>query len=430
MNKLEATLSKTQVLGMPMDTDGKNMGFSVKGDVVLNERDLLRAGVDYQRYRLNDWWNSAPPSMMMSPNTFWNINNGQRDRLAVFGEWEARWNPQWISQLGLRSETVTMNSGTVQGYSTASYGDPLLATSVPGAFNAANRQKSDNNLDLTALARYTPDEQKTFEFGFAQKTRSPNLYERFAWSTANAMAMHMNNWFGDGNGYVGNLNLKPEVARTVSASANWQDEAGFTVKLAPYYTHVQNYIDAARCAGAGTGTGTACTAANQTATTGFVNLQFVNQTARLYGADLSARMPLARATGYGNFAASGMLNYVNGKNLTTGDNLYHIMPLNAKLAVEQSWNNWSNSVEVQLVSAKNSVQAVRNELKTSGYSLLNLHSSYEWQQLRFDLGVENLLNKFYANPLGGSYMGQLPSVYGTSMPGMGRSINTSLTVKF
>ncbi len=426
MNTLEAKRTATQLLGMPMDTDGKNSGFLLKGDVVLSERDILRVGAESQRYRLNDWWNSAPPSAMMSPNTFWNINNGQRDRLAVFGEWEANWNSQWASQLGLRAESVKMNTGTVQGYNTMMYGNPLLPTSVPGAFNAANRARTDNNLDVTALARFTPDEQKTFEFGFAQKTRSPNLYERFAWSTNNAMVMHMNNWFGDGNGYVGNLNLKPEVARTLSATANWHDESGFEVKLAPYYTHVQNYIDAVRCAGAGT----ACTPANLIATTGFVNLQFVNQTARLYGADVSARLPLADTGGYGRFAATGVLNYVNGKNLTTGDNLYHIMPLSAKLAVEQRWGNWTNSVEAQLVSAKTQVQAARNELRTGGYSLLNLHSSYEWQQVRLDVGVENLFNKLYADPLGGSYLGQRVATYGISVPGMGRSINASLTVKF
>lgn len=428
MNFLAA--KQTTIAGMPMDTDGKNSGFLLKGDVILSERDILRLGTDYQRYQLNDWWNpaSAAANGMMSPNTFWNISNGQRDRLAVFGEWEANWNQQWMSQLGLRSESVTMNSGAVQGYNNANVtaGMPMttnyLAEST--AFNAANRQKTDNNLDVTALARFTPDDRNSFEFGFAQKTRSPNLYERYTWSTT-TMSMHMNNWFGDGNGYVGNLNLKPEVARTLSASAIWHDANGFEVKIAPYYTHVQNYIDAARCT-----VGVGCTAANLIATTGFVNLQFVNQTARLYGADVSARMPIADATGYGSFAAKGLLNYVNGKNLTTGDNLYHIMPLNAKLGVEQRWDNWTNSLDVQLVSAKKNVAAVRNELKTGGYSLLNLHSSYDWKQLRFDVGVDNLLNKLYFDPLGGSYLGQRTAVYGVGVPGMGRSINTSLTVKF
>jgi iron complex outermembrane receptor protein len=176
--------------------------------------------------------------------------------------------------------------------------------------------------------------------------------------------------------------------------------------------------------------GVGCGGTNPTALTGFVNLQFVNQSARLYGADISVRQPISEATGYGSFTAKGVLNYVNGKNLTTGDNLYHIMPLNAKLAIEQRWDNWTNSVEAQLVSAKSNVQAVRNELKAGGYSLLNLRSSYEWKQVRFDVGVDNVFNKFYVDPLGGSYLGQRVMVPGIGVPGMGRSINAGMSVKF
>lgn len=424
MNFLAA--KQTTLAGMPMNTDGKNTGFLIKGDVILSERDILRVGAESQRYRMSDWWalvgpvvGMMPMTNMMTGGTFQNINNGQRDRLAIFGEWEARWNQQWLSQLGLRSESVKMNTGTVQGYNTIAYPAASYA-----AFNAANRQTTDNNIDVTALARYTPDEQKTFEFGFAQKTRSPNLYERFAWTTNNTMALSMNNWVGDGNGYVGNLNLKPEVARTVSGSFSLHDADanGFEVKFAPYYTRVQNYIDAVTC----TSVGLVCPAPS----VGFLNLSLANQTARLYGADISARQPIAEATGYGSFAAKGVLNYVNGKNLTTGDNLYHIMPLNAKLAIEQRWDNWTNSFEAKLVSAKTQVQAVRNELKSGGYSLLNLRSSYEWKQLRFDVGIENLLNKYYVDPLGGSYLGQRTMIAGVGVPGMGRSINAGLTVKF
>ncbi|MDD2720611.1 MAG: TonB-dependent receptor [Gallionella sp.] len=410
------------LLGMPMDTNGQNSGLVLKGDVILSERDMLRVGAEYQRYRMSDWWSPVAAAGMMGGGIFQNINNGQRDRLGAFGEWEANWNQQWLSQLGLRYESVTMNTGTVQGYNTMMYGNPLLPASIPGAFNAANRARSDGNLDVTALARYTPDERRTFEFGFAQKTRSPNLYERFAWSTNNTMAMSMNNWVGDGNGYVGNLNLKPEVARTLSGSASWHDEDGFEVKVAPYYTHVQNYIDAVSCASVGK----VCPAPNP----GFLNLSLANQTARLYGVDVSANVPLAQGGGYGDFTLTGVLNYVNGKNLTTGDNLYHIMPLNAKLAVEQHWGGWSNSVEAKLVSAHTSVQAARNENRSGGYSLLNLRSSYEWHQVRFDVSVENLLNKFYVDPLGGSYLGQRPVVAGIGVPGMGRSINAGVTVKF
>ena len=92
------------------------------------------------------------------------------------------------------------------------------------AFNALNRAKTDVNLDATALARYEPNAASTYEFGYARKTRSPNLYERYAWST-NRMASGMIGWFGDGNYYVGNVGLKPETANTVSGTARWHDRA-------------------------------------------------------------------------------------------------------------------------------------------------------------------------------------------------------------
>ncbi|MFZ2854287.1 MAG: TonB-dependent receptor [Rhodocyclaceae bacterium] len=413
--------------GMPMDTEGKNTGALLKADIVLSQRDTLRVGSEFQRYRLNDWW--APSGTGgMSPNTLLNINDGQRDRFDVFGEWEARWNPQWLTQIGLRSGTVKMNSGTVRGYNTSA----TYAADV-AAFNARDRQRTDNNLDLSALARYTPDATQTFEAGYAQKSRSPNLYERYTWSTG-GMAMRMVNFAGDGNGYVGNLDLKPEVAHTVSVTADWHDAAQekWGLKVTPYYTYVEDYVDAARCSSSNAN----CNAANQTAQTGFVYLKFVNQSARLYGTDVSGYMPLAKTGSFGTFTATGLLNFVKGKNQTTGDNLYNIMPLNARLAVVHRMGSWTNTIEGQFVDAKSKVSQVRNELKTSGYSLLNLRSSYEWKQLRLDVGIDNALNKYYAAPLGGAYTGQGSTmgatgvVWGLAVPGMGRSFYTGLNIKF
>lgn len=413
--------------GMPMDTEGDNTGARMVAELTLSGRDLVRVGGEFQRYRLNDWWEPSGTGGM-SPDTFWNINNGERDRLGLFAEWEARWNPAWFTLLGARGERVDMNTGTVQGYNATSQYPAEAA-----AFNASDRAKTDHNLDLTVLARHTPDATRSFEFGYARKTRSPNLYERYAWSTG-GMAMRMVNWAGDGNGYVGNLDLKPEVAHTLSAAADWHDDARerWGVKVTPYYTHVDDYIDARRCASANTN----CNAANQTATTGFVYLQFVNQSARLYGVDISGNYTLADSGPYGRLIATGMVSYTRGENRTTGDNLYNIMPLNAKLTVGNKLGAWSNTLEWLLVKGKEDVSQVRNELKTSGYGLLNLRGSYEWKQVRLDYGVENLLNQYYAHPLGGAYTGQGQTMSGTAVPwgvavpGMGRSLYAGLNVKF
>ncbi|MBC7857927.1 MAG: TonB-dependent receptor plug domain-containing protein [Burkholderiaceae bacterium] len=405
------------VPGMPMDTEGHNGGAQIKADIAVSARDTLRVGADYQRYRLDDWW--APSGGGMAPNTFWNIRDGKRDRFDLFAEWEANWNAQWLSLIGLRAASVDMNTGPVQGYNNT-MGNYLADSS---AFNARDRARRDRNLDLSALTRYTPGAGSAYEFGYSRKTRSPNLYERYSWSTG-GMAMNMINFAGDGNGYVGDPGLRPEVAHTLSATADWHDAErdSWGVKVTPYYSYVRDYVDA-RCLGG-------CGPAK------FVFLRFANQNARLYGIDVAGRLPLARSAEYGSLTGSAVLAYVNGKNVTSGGRLYNIMPLNAKLALEHSAGGWTNTAELQVVDAKNEVSEVRNELKTGGYSLFNLRSSYAWKRTRIDVGVENLFDRFYNYPLGGAYVGQGRTMsqtgvpYGVPVPGAGRSVHAGVTVKF
>ena len=127
---------------------------------------------------------------------------------------------------------------------------------------------------------------------------------------------------------------------------------------------------------------------------------------------------------------TGVLSYVRGRNSQSDDNLYHIMPLNAKLALVQNSGAWTNTVEGVFVDAKTQVSQTRNELRTSGYGLLNLRSSYEWKQLRVDIGVENLFDRLYESPLGGAYLGQRPMLYGTAVPGTGRSLYAGMNLRF
>lgn len=423
-------------LGMPMNTKGKNTGALVKAEIDLSARDLLRVGSEYQKYRLNDWW---PPvgSGGMSPDAFVNINDGQRDRYDLFGEWEARWTPAWQTLLGMRSSIVAMNTGSVQGYKNNTPPSSNTYDTDRNKFNASERSRTDHNIDLTALARFTPDANQSYEGGYARKTRSPNLYERYTWSTG-GMAMTMNNWVNDGNAYVGNIDLKPEVAHTLSVTADWHDatQSVWGIKVTPYYSYVDNYIDAT-CALNKSG--------NTCAANKYNYLTLVNQDARLYGIDLSGFAALGRLEGVGNFVARGSVSYVNGKNRTTGDHLYNIMPLNAKLVLEHRAGSWTNTIEEILVADKDDVSLTRSEIKTAGYDLLNLRSSYEWKNVRFDIGLENALNKQYALPLGGAYIGQGMTMsvgsstgwsattrppYGTQVPGMGRSLYVGMNLKF
>ena len=422
-------ISGTCAAGMPMYSASKTTGVNVKADIDLSANDLLRVGALYQSYTLNDWW--TPSGAMMWPNTFVNVNDGQRNRAGVFAEWESRLTRQLTTLLGARYERVDTDTGPVSAYDNTI----APATTLVPAFNSKDRQRADNNLDFTALARYTASNTSDVEFGFARKVRSPSLYERYSWFSR-GMEMLMINWVGDGNGYIGDINLKPEKAHTLSATFDWHaPDRSWEVKATPFYTHVTDYIDAVRCP---TSLGGACSVANLSGGNKFVYLQLANQSARLYGLDLSGYMPLA-STGFGEFGLKGLLNYTNGENRDTGDDLYNIMPLNAKLVLTQKLGGWNNAVEFVTALAKDKISDVRNEIQTPGYSLVNLRASYSWKQVRVDFGVENLFDKFYSLPLGGAYNGQGTTMstsaassapWGTAVPGMGRSFYAGLNVKF
>ena len=423
--------------GMPMKTDGKNTGVTVSAAIPLAEQSLLRVGGEYQENRLDDWW--PPSGAGMWPYDFLNLNDGQRDRYAAYGEWEVS-KERWTHILGIRFETVDMNAGPVHGYNLDSYptsgvGGMGNQTRDAALFNTKSRGKSDDNWDLSWLARFTPADTQTYEIGLGQKTRSPNLYERYTWSTWQ-MAAFMNNVVGDGNGYVGDVNLKPEVARTVSVTADWHDAGSeqWSIKVTPYYTDVQDYIDAVQWDAATNAPRAVPVVGN------FTVLRYVNQSARLYGADLAADYRLTGTTDYGKFSAQLVASYTRGTNEDTDGNLYNMMPLNAKLSLTQELGSWRNTLEGEFVAAKDDVSAARNEMPTAGYGLAHLRSRYERATWSAELGIENLFDRFYELPLGGAYVGQgttmtIPPVpnqpqWGTPVPGAGRSIYASVSMKF
>jgi iron complex outermembrane recepter protein len=428
--------------GMPMKTKSETTGVSAKANIALSEKGTLRVGTEILNYKLNDWW---PPvstmTSMMGPNDNWNIRDGRRDRLALFSELETQHTQEWMSLLGIRREIVTSNTGNAAGYNnsdTVGMGMMSMQTNYltdSNALNGIDRKRTDQNWDLTALSRYTPSDTASYEGGYARKTRSPNLYERYTWSTSGMSAI-MNNFVGDGNGYVGDPDLKPEIAHTLSISGSWHDAAKeqWGLRATPYYTYVQDYIDAKRCSTSNCAS--MMNAATQAASNKFVVLNYANQSALLYGLDISGFKSLGKTEGYGSFTLTGLVNYARGQNRETGDNLYNLMPLNTKLALVQKVGNWTNVAETQFVSAKTAVSAVRNEAETKAYELLNLRTSYDFKQARLDFGIENVLNRFYQLPLGGAYtgqgstMGQNSIAWGVPVPGMGRTFYAGLNVKF
>lgn len=417
---------------MPMDTRGRDMGYSVRADIDLGQdgASVLRLGNEFHSFHLDDFWPPVPGSMMMGPSTYVNINDGSRERMALFAEWEHKLDARWTTLVGVRDELVRTDAGNVQPYGTGMMN--MTDLMAANAFNARDHARRDNNIDVTALARLEADAGHTYEFGYARKTRSPNLYERYTWGRG-TMAMTMTNWFGDGNGYVGNIDLKPEVAHTLSATADWHGEDGegsdgagprWFFRLTPYFSYVENYIDADVIG--------SFNPYSVSSASGKL-LQFANHDARLYGINASWKWPLWRTAGLGDIAFTGKAGLTRGKRVD-GGNLYHMMPFNVLAALEQKRGAWTHRAELNYVARKTLVDSNRLEPVTASYTVVNLRTAYRFNQaISVNAGISNLFNRNYADPLGGVYLSGLANAKSGSLqalPGYGRSLDVGVNVSF
>lgn len=438
------TLPERNTAPMPMKSVGIDAGYRLRAHVYLDDINTLRVGNEFFRQNLQDWW----PGEGANPLDYMSINNGQRNRIGTFAELQSVWNERWTTMLGLRNDTLWMDTGNVHGYT-----NDAIPRYWAEQFNAQDHQRTDVNFDLIALAGYTPHSWDRYELGFARKMRAPNLYERYAWNGGSDKSMI--NWLGDGNGYQGNVNLESETAYNFSFSANWHDseQKVWSATVSPYYTHIVDYIWAR-----------VDTINNNS---GFRGMHFVNAPyADLYGADASAHYLLLPESELGSLTMKAKLAYARGIAhdggrgracqysaqfcategwSTTGIqapenvNLYHIMPLHGTVALEHQYQHdigkFSNYLGVDLVSSKTTVASTYNEPKTPGYALLNIRSSYQYQQFKMDVGVDNLLDKYYYHPLGGVYIAATrPGTYSPNqlpaVPAIGRSVFVSMNLEF
>jgi iron complex outermembrane receptor protein len=262
----------------------------------------------------------------------------------------------------------------------------------------------------------------SLELGYARKTRTPNLYERYAWGLGQ-MSAAMTSLAGDANAYVGDMDLTPEIANNLGATLRLSGlTANRQLTVSLYHTEVQDYVDADPIGVFGPGGS-------------FARLRFANHDARIQGAEVSGRTDLWTLGGFAPAVLTGSVSWVKGENRDTGDALYHMAPLTGRISLEQPLGAWTAVAEVELVGEKDRVNGLRNEPATDAYGLFNLRGTWRPSgSLRFDLSVENLFDTGYDQPLGGVSFGDfkaggmIPPI--AALPGPGRSLNIGLTVGF
>jgi len=310
------------------------------------------------------------------------FNKVERDRYSIFTEWAGAVSEDISVELGARYTHTWSDAGDVS--SEIAMG-ATSRTNARNAFNALERTKNYNLVDLVAELQFNASSELDVNVGVARKNRAPTYQELYLWygSAANA-------GFADGKTYIGDTGLEAETAYQFDLGLDWHTA---DVYVAPnvFYHYVEDYIMGQTSVKAQGGTGNDYDA----------DLQWSNiGGAQFFGAELEAGYKFTD-----HIRTDASLNYVRGMRMNAlngDDDLYRIAPLNGRLQLTYEESSWSTSMEGVFVADQGDVAGYNDEQSTKGYMQLNLRGQYEpYQGLVIATGVENVLDEQRYNHLGG-----------------------------
>jgi iron complex outermembrane receptor protein len=328
-----------------------------------------------------------------------NFNDARRDLYSGWVEWSGDLVEQVSAVAGVRYTHVRMDTGDVSS-------PPPLAA-LRDAFNAADRDRADHNVDAVARLAWQPREEITFEISGGRRTRSPNHIERYSWAPIEVTA-----GLADGNSYVGDIRLDPEVSHEVSGGFTW-NAFGLYVSPRGFYKSVNDYIQGVRL--------------DPMATVRPALLQWTNVDAELFGADADVGVDLP-----GPLQLDGSISYVRGKRRDTNDNLFRIAPLRGRATLSWRERTWFAAIEGLFAAEQDKVSRENLEDRTHGYAILNLYAGVEpLPGLRIVAGIDNVADEFYRDHLAGlNRVADSSVALDSRIPGPGRSFYARLGLRW
>ncbi len=352
-------------------------GWSVAGDVdFLNG--IFELGVDGHTAD-----HDARVTNPNAPNFFVHVfNDARRNRYGTWAEWTGDVAERWDLELGVRYTRVDMEAETVDG-TPAQVAPP--ATRLRDAFNGADREKSDDLVDAVVKLGFEPRSDLRLEISGGRKTRAASYIERYGWIPTQAAA-----GLADGNNYVGDIGLDPEVSYEAAAEIEWKGEMGIYLAPRAFYRRVNDYIQ-------GTPSTNPDVIAVSTANGDPTPLQFSNVDARFYGVDVAygAGLPW-------DLQLDGTLSYVRGEREDIDDDLYRISPLHGRTTLTYQQESWSVSVEGTYAANQKKVSDTNGESASDSWGSLNIFGSWDpldW--IGFTAGVNNVTDNDYHDHLAG-----------------------------
>lgn len=360
-----------------------------------------------------------------------NFNKAEKDTYGFFVEWMNASSEKLGIEIGLRLNQVEMDTGVVGAFpaNLADTGAVVNAVTVGAQtlrnnFNTSDRSVSDTNIDAVIKLDYALSNTVGVELGLARKVRSPSYIERFLW-----IPLEVNAGLGDGNNYIGNINLDPETSYQVELGLNWNTQRTY---LSPrvYYRRVDDYIQGTATTNASAITFSTMAAGDPTP------LVFSNVDAEIYGFDTGWGVEITE-----HWKLDGILSYTRGKRRDIDDNLFRIAPLNSNIALTHHRETWSAMIEGVFVNSQDKISdtitldtanANNSNSETSGYILMNFSAKWAVKHgLTLNMGVENILDKNYANHLSGfNRVSGSDVAIGSRVPGVGRNAFASINYQW
>ncbi|MGI9228859.1 MAG: TonB-dependent receptor [Gammaproteobacteria bacterium] len=344
------------------------------------------------------------------------FNDARVRRDSVFAEWRGAVTQHLQLEAGARYDYVRSNADAV-----ATSAPLMPVQALVAGFNAADRSRTEHNVDALLKLDYTINSQLVLSAGWGRKTRSPFWVERYAF-----LPIEVTAGLADGNNTIGNIELGAETANVFDIGFDWTGDNTYA-SLRGFYNRIDDFIQqtpfddtpttledgidpatailspAAGAAFAGQFDGPGGIApSGAVEIVSLLNgdatpLRFANVDAELYGIDAAFGAELSD-----NMLFDGIVTFVRGKRRDINDNLYRITPTRAILALTYARTNWRVSLEGVLVAEQNRVSESNGERRTGGYELLNVFAHWQpTEKIRITAGIENLTNVFYQDHLAG-----------------------------
>jgi len=368
-----------------------------------------------------------------------NFNDAESDRYGAFVQWTGELAAGWHLEAGLRYERVETDAGRIdaQPARLADAMPALCAGVVPppppcavrilrDRFNATDRARADDNLDWVVQLAWHARADTRLLLGVARKTRAPSYIERYLW-----IPLEVNAGLGDGNNYVGDAALEPEVAHQVELGLDWRTERAWFSPRA-FWQRIDDYIQGVPVPMSPFNMPVIGVSANANGDP--TPLAFANVEAELFGVDAGFGMRLP-----GAWRADAVFSWTRGRRRDIDDDLYRLAPPSLRIALTYDRPRWFAALAADLVARQDALSRTQTFdpangnnrfAEVPGHALLHLRGQYRWPQsgLVLAAGVHNLLDKHYTDPLAGfnRVIGADVPV-GQRLPGAGRNVYARLS---